>query len=410
MHRLPSALPRVTGAAYGAVLGHIAWPTPVAARVRPAPRSPDAGRAARAHLLAAGEAVVAAILQADAATAVSLHIVRRGAVLADVQRGAAQRYSWDAATNLVAVLPEPQPVTCESLFDLASLTKVVATTAAIMALISDGRLALHARAAVFLPELVGTDKSHVTVDQLLRHRSGLPPWAPLYLRAQGLAGVVAVIAAAPLLAPPGGERIYSDLGYILLGAIVSAVVQAPLDAYLVARITGPLGLKALHFCPPSAARHACVATAHGNNYERRMIDDAQFGHAFADKGSVASADYAHWRTHTLRGEANDGNAHYALGGVAGHAGLFGTAADVAAIAAAMTCTGPTTSPAAVSPFAATSSFPKAAKPLPAGPTPPPGRAFKPCALSSVSWAAWSPRASPAGLLSVCPTPASPRCC
>lgn len=335
LHQLPSALSRVTGAEYGAVLGHVCRPTPPAMRLF-VPGAPQERHVTRQRLAAACEKALADLTATGMATAASVYVLHKTDVIFSATQGHAQRYTWQGPDAAVAACEPPVQADASSLFDLASLSKVVGTTAAIMALVSDGRLCLHARAAIFLPQLAGPDKAAITVDQLLRHRSGLAPWLPLYLHADNLDDVVQLIAGVPLQAPPGEQRIYSDLGYILLGAIVSAITQAPLDAYVASRIAAPLGLSNLCYRPDAAKQARSVATSHGNAYERRMIDDPNFSYHFAGKGLGLGAKFPKWRQNTLRGEVNDGNAHYALGGVAGHAGLFGTARDVACVAAQMT--------------------------------------------------------------------------
>jgi CubicO group peptidase (beta-lactamase class C family) len=184
-----------------------------------------------------------------------------------------------------------------TLYDLASLTKVVGTTSAVMALVDDGRLALDAPVRQYLPGFAGVGKGAVTVRHLLEHRSGLAAGAALWRHGSPAAARRQALAA-PLQAAPEQVVEYSDLGMIVLGAVVEAASGEPMDAYLQRRVFGPLGMRETTFRP-----------AHATGAAARLARLAPTGAAPA-------------------GRVHDGNAA-ALGGVAGHAGLFATAADLA---------------------------------------------------------------------------------
>lgn len=187
-------------------------------------------------------------------------------------------------------------------FDVASVTKVAVTTPSIMTLVDAGALALDAPVRRWYP---GVDPA-VTVRHLLEHRGGLWEWWPLYVAgARGRDAALACAASLPPRYPVGAGRYYSDLGFMLLGGIVEEVTGRPLAAPC--RVTAG---------PP-------VPTSRGDAYERRMVETGVPYPVTAD-----AAAFPGWREHLLVGEINDGNAFHAFGGLAGHAGLFATAADL----------------------------------------------------------------------------------
>jgi CubicO group peptidase (beta-lactamase class C family) len=196
------------------------------------------------------------------------------------------------------------PVTADTRYDLASLTKVVATLSAVLALASEGELDLDdpvrrfiASAGWFQQPTLGD----ATVRQLLTHTSGLPNWTPIFARASNRLTALANALQTPIEHPPG-TFIYSDIGFITLGAIVERVAGERLDRFVQTRLHGPLGMHATGFGP-------------------------------LDGVPVAATEHCGWRSRLLEGEVHDENA-WALEGVAGHAGLFGTADDLARYARA----------------------------------------------------------------------------
>ncbi len=218
------------------------------------------------------------------------------------------------------VEPEKEDASAGTPYDLASLTKPLATALLALLLEDEGRLDLEGPAVEPLPELRGSPYVATTLLDLGTHRAGLPAWKPIYLTASDLEGFVGVIArTAPAAAH--GETLYSDLGYILLGAAVQRIAGERLDRLFERRVAKPLLLSRIGFSGPGLFPGA-AATETRNDYERAMAGEP--GASFA------------WRGFIPRGEVHDANAHV-LGGVAGHAGLFGTAEDVAAIAREMIC-------------------------------------------------------------------------
>lgn len=254
-----------------------------------------------------------------------------GAVVAIARR---ERTLYVEAFGHAQLLPRRRPATTHTVYDLASLTKPLVTATAILQLWEEGRADLDAPVASYLPPFATGGKASITVRHLLTHTSGLPAWEMLYLPAppdgatassaaararacRSIREAISRICATPALAPPGVRVEYSDLGFIVLGFLVERLSGESLAQYAARRIFGPLGMTATRFCPPASWRLRCAATEVGNAYERAKAAEQGAGRQFA------------WRTALLRGEVHDGNAWYVGGGVAGHAGLFGTAADLA---------------------------------------------------------------------------------
>jgi CubicO group peptidase (beta-lactamase class C family) len=212
-------------------------------------------------------------------------------------------------------------------FDLASLTKPVATAAAVLHVWAGRGIDVDARVSAYLPAFAHAGKDRATIRHLLAHSSGLPAWQMLYLpgppgnpaqpACRSIDDAVVRICATHAEAPPGTRDAYSDLGFVVLGHLVAARGGMRVDAYARRHIFAPLGMRATRFAPPRAWRPRCVATEHGNRFERARAAEQGLGRGFA------------WRARLLRGQVHDGNAWYAGGGIAGHAGLFGTAADLA---------------------------------------------------------------------------------
>jgi CubicO group peptidase (beta-lactamase class C family) len=199
----------------------------------------------------------------------------------------------------------PDVLADRSIYDLASLTKVVGTTTAAMILYDEGKLDLDERVTHFVPEFTGGLKDQVTVRQLLMHRGGLPAGRELWRHAHTPEEARRLIFDVPLEYRPGTGQVYSDLGADLLGMVVEAIAVEGLDIFLQRRVFGPLGMKDTEFRPADSLVYR-----------------------------IAPTEVSPPRGYPLRGEVHDENA-YALGGVAGHAGLFGSASDLAVFAQMM---------------------------------------------------------------------------
>ena len=191
-----------------------------------------------------------------------------------------------------------------TLWDMASLTKVIALTSVMMQLVEKGLVKLDAPVQRYIPEFTGRWKNRVTVRHLLTHCSGLPSWRPLYKEATSAPDALALAIATPLDTTPGAQMVYSDLGAIIMGEIVHRVTNTPLDSYATNHVFAPLGMNETFYRPDTSLR-----------------------------SHIAPTEIDPWRQRHLRGEVHDENA-YALGGVSGHAGLFSSASDLARLAQA----------------------------------------------------------------------------
>ncbi len=230
---------------------------------------------------------------------------------------------YHRAFGCAALMPAPEPARLETIYDLASLTKPLATATVVLCLVQDGRLSIEDPLQKHLEELKGSAIGDATVFHLLTHSSGLPAWRPLYeriaeedRRVPGFLGspaarqlALALIKGEPLEAPVGARNCYSDLGFILLGMLVERVSRRPLPVLCRERVFGPMQAP-LYFLGPGGA--------------------AQGSDARPEVSLTAPTENDPWRKRVLRAEVHDENA-YAMGGAAGHAGLFGTASAVSAV-------------------------------------------------------------------------------
>lgn len=194
--------------------------------------------------------------------------------------------------------PSPRPDE-NTLWDMASLTKVVGMTTAMMQLSEAGKVDLDAPVQRYVKEFQGPNKERVTVRHLLTHSSGLPAWRPLYKETTTPDGARALAVATALDTLPGIRMVYSDLGAIILGQLVERVSGERLDDYLARHVFGPLAMTSTRYRP-------------GPDMLSR----------------IAPTEFDPWRQRWIRGEVHDENA-FSLGGVSGHAGLFSTGHDVA---------------------------------------------------------------------------------
>ena len=218
--------------------------------------------------------------------------------------------------------PPGGPVDEATCFDLASLTKVLVTTPLVLLSIQHGRLRLEDPVHRFLPDYAGAGRETVTLRMLLDHSSGLPAWRPYYERvasseggaylatARGQEAVRQLAAAEALEAEPGNRMRYSDIGFILLDWILERVNGRPIDVLFREWLAGPLRLGNVFFVDLKSPARA-AQTRQGRTF--------------------AATEHSSWRGRTLIGEVHDDNT-YAMGGVSGQAGLFGTAEDVAVLA------------------------------------------------------------------------------
>jgi len=262
-------------------------------------------------------------LKEDLYAGAVLLVTRNGKTVHRRAYGFARKYGYDSARA-----ERPEPMTTEHLFDVASMTKVFATTFGIMLLVDRGDIGLDDPVYKYIPFFGEGEKRNITIRHLLTHRAGLHPWKPIYYHASNKDESRAYIASLSLKYPVGTEYHYSDLGFMVLGYIIESASGRPLDEYLQENLYSPLGLENITFCPREKGYDKIAATSQGNPFEYRMIAEDGFGFT-CDEDIDA---FQGWRRYTLHGEVNDGNSYYANGGVAGHAGLFATADNLQVLA------------------------------------------------------------------------------
>ncbi|MGO3517426.1 MAG: serine hydrolase domain-containing protein [Acetobacter cibinongensis] len=211
---------------------------------------------------------------------------------------------WTGVFGLRATTPTPEPMSWSTLFDMASLTKVLITAPAIMQLYEQGKFGLDDTVAHYLPAFAANGKQHITIRHLLTHYSGLPPDVDLTAPWAGKqTGLNLALNATPIH-KPGSIFVYSDINFLILGLLVETFSGMPLDQYATQNILSPLGLKRTFFLPDPALRPSIAPTQYD---ERGLI---------------------------LRGDVHDPTTRR-MGGVAGHAGLFSCADDMLMYAKAL---------------------------------------------------------------------------
>lgn len=248
-----------------------------------------------------------------------LLVGNRDEILHQQAFGYANRYNeWGE------VIENPEPMSEGHLFDLASVTKVLATTYGLMLLHDQELLDITDPVHLYLPEFDTSEKREITIEHLLRHRSGLMQWFPSYYVADSPEDRLEFTVSESLMSAPGMRRYYSDYGFMVLGDVIEQITNQPFNQFLEENIYGSMGLASTMFTPDTTKISKIVATSHGNPFEKKMVYDDDFGYTV----DVEPQSWNGWREYTLRGEVNDGNAFYTQKGVAGHAGLFSTAEDV----------------------------------------------------------------------------------
>src|SRR3990172_4632533 len=235
---------------------------------------------------------------------------------------------FEQAFGSRSLIPEKTPLKPNTIFDLASLTKPLATTVAIMILVREKKIRLDDQITRFIPMFGVFGKSTATFRQMLNHSSGLPAWKPFHeeivkLEKAGRINFVASRAAKSFvyeqihrekpLSAPGAQGLYSDLGFMILGESVEVVSSATLERFCQDRIFKPLGLRSTAFVDLTQLR------------TRRLQPVEEM---------IAPTENCPWRKRILCGEVHDDNA-YAMGGVAGHAGLFSSSRDIHALLACL---------------------------------------------------------------------------
>ena len=221
---------------------------------------------------------------------------------------------WRKAYGSRALEPSREAMTADTIFDLASLTKIVATATSIMILVERGKVRLSDPLSNYIPEIKGEGRERITLELLLTHRAGYAPDFDLKDRWSGYDQAIKRLIQEPLRNPPGAKFVYSDINYIALGEVVHRVSGLTLDEFARKNIFLPLGMRDTGFRPNAKLRSRIAPT------EQRRGQLSYLG----DKPQDSEADADKW----LRGEVHDPTS-YRMGGVAGHAGLFSTADDLA---------------------------------------------------------------------------------
>jgi uncharacterized protein YbbC (DUF1343 family)/CubicO group peptidase (beta-lactamase class C family) len=244
--------------------------------------------------------------------AIEAEIARKQLPGAVVIVGRQGKLVWRRAYGKRALEPQPETMTTDTIFDLASLTKVVATATSVMILVERGLIRLGDPVARYIPEFAGVGKQNITVEQLLIHRSGLIADNEIKDYEQGPEQAMLNIWKLAPIAAPSTKFIYSDVNFIVLAELVKRVSGKPVDQFAAENIFRPLGMKDTGYKPDAALKARIAPT------EKRGG-----GQTVPSTGEQA-AGAERW----MRGEVHDPRA-YLLGGVAGHAGLFSTADDLA---------------------------------------------------------------------------------
>jgi CubicO group peptidase (beta-lactamase class C family) len=210
-----------------------------------------------------------------------------------------------------SVVPHVEPMDEETIFDLASLTKVVATSTLLMLMVRNGMVSLDDEVHRFLPDFT---RRGITLMHLATHTSGLPAWRPLYAELRDPDELITHLASIPLGYPTGSKVVYSCLGYILLGKVLERIGGDRLDRLADEMIFKRLSMRDTIFNPSPELRERCAPTESGESMQRRRPGYRR----------ASMRDEEGW---VIRGEVHDENAYF-LGGVAGNAGLFSTARDL----------------------------------------------------------------------------------
>lgn len=250
-----------------------------------------------------------------------IQIKKDGKIIYTNAYGYAQKYDFN-----LQLLNPPEIMNKATLFDMASLTKVIGTTTSIMLLVDRGMIKVDDPVGKYIRSFNTGAKKAITIRNLLTHTAGLYEWYPLFYYSSDKETTYRVIGNLPLKYPVGMQRRYSDLGFILLGEIIEKVSGMSISAFERQNIFIPLGMNHTTYNPLQHGRTTNIAaTSLGNPYETRMVYDTSLGYAV--KG-LDPTSWNGWRKYVVKGEVNDGNAWYANGGVAGSAGLFSTVSDM----------------------------------------------------------------------------------
>ncbi|CAN5454280.1 serine hydrolase domain-containing protein [soil metagenome] len=224
------------------------------------------------------------------------------------------------AIGLAVVEPENIEAKSDTIYDLASMTKVLVTGLLCAKLIEKGEINLSDKLSKYFDEFEREDKREITIENLLVHNSGFINWKPFYLIANDESQILNVIAAELLANPIGSKVVYSDLNFLLLGFLVEKIYRKSLDEIARQEIFEPLNLQNTFYNPPKEFQTQIAGNEKGNEFEKQTCIELGF--------DITNYD---WREYQIWGEVHDGNCYF-MKGVSGHAGLFSTAEEVFKIA------------------------------------------------------------------------------
>ncbi len=282
-----------TAEAYGNQVPHKAWNDPGHGAPVLHPGSAN-GAGMRQEPLRKIDGVLESAIEAKTVPGAVVLVARSGHIVKQEAYGDAARYMNNAFTEM----DNPVAMQKDTIFDIASISKIFTTVAA-MKLYESGKLDLDAPVASYIPEFAANGKETMTIRQLMTHTSGFTAWIPLHSQGTSREDRLQLVFAQPLAAEPGSRYTYSDLNMITLGAVVEKLSGKRLDQFVKEQITQPLGMKDTMYNPPAALKKRIAATEYQPEIGRGLV----------------------W------GEVHDENA-WSLGGVAGHAGVFSTAKDL----------------------------------------------------------------------------------
>jgi CubicO group peptidase (beta-lactamase class C family) len=277
--------------------------------------------ASKARLVNTIDSILNSQVAGDQIPGAVIQIKKDGIVIYSHAYGYPQKYDF----HHQLLHPAPKMNT-QTLFDMASLTKVLGTTTSIMLLVDRGLIKVDDPVGKYIKAFDSGPKKAETLRHLLTHTAGLYEWYPLFYKSSKKETTYKVIASLPLKFPVGMQRRYSDLGFMLLGEIIEKVSGLSLDQFEKQNIFIPLGMIHTTYNPLKHGRITNIAaTSLGNPYEKRMLYDSSLGFQVKE---IDPTSWNGWRNYLVKGEVNDGNTWYASGGISGAAGLFSTVDDM----------------------------------------------------------------------------------
>jgi CubicO group peptidase (beta-lactamase class C family) len=242
------------------------------------------------------------------------------------------------ALGFAVVEPELIKANVETIYDLASLTKVLITGLLCAKLIEESEIKLTDKIAAYFSEFNTIEKCETTIENLLLHNSGFVNWKPFYLITNYKSKILNVTAFEPLANLIGSMVLYSDLNFILLGLLLEKIHAKSLDEIVKEEIIKPLQLQNTFFNPPKTLRPRIAASEFGNYFEREVCNELGYDFSMRDRRDYKmwnelgyDAPSYGWRDYQIWGDVHDGNCYF-MNGISGHAGLFSTAEETFKIA------------------------------------------------------------------------------